>query len=91
MPDNLDDARDKIDKIDNEILNLLEKRAKLALDTSVFKKNLGSKNIFDSSRELNVLKKVAASDKFILSKKDRADIFKSIMRACRNIQYLRIR
>ena len=47
MPDNLDDARDKIDKIDNEILNLLEKRAKLALDTSVFKKNLGSKNIFD--------------------------------------------
>ena len=34
MPDNLDDARDKIDKIDNEILNLLDKRAKLALETN---------------------------------------------------------
>ncbi len=90
MPDNLDDARDKIDKIDNEILNLLDKRAKLALDTSVFKKKLGAKNVFDSSRELNVLKKVAAADEFILSKKDRADIFKAIMRACRNIQYMQL-
>lgn len=51
----LDELRKKIDILDDEIINLLEKRLKLSQETKKLKKN-----IFDKKREENILSKIAS-------------------------------
>ena len=87
----LNELRGQIDKIDGEILELLESRANLALKTKLYKEKLqaqtGAKSVFDPSRELNILNRVSENNKYLLPAIDRKLIFKSIINACRNIQF----
>ena len=87
----LNELRGQIDKIDSKILELLESRANLALKTKLHKEKLqvqnGDKSVFDPTRELNILNKVAENNKCLLPENDRKLIFKSIINACRNIQF----
>jgi prephenate dehydratase/chorismate mutase len=87
----LNELRGQIDEIDRKILELLESRASLALKTKLYKEKLqaqiGAKSVFDPSRELNILNRVSENNKCLLPVNDRKLIFKSIINACRNIQF----
>ena len=56
----LNEIRQQIDTVDNEIVALLEERMKLATRVSAFKQRTG-KAIYDPEREQALLDKVAAS------------------------------
>lgn len=83
----INDLRNNIDKVDQDLLKLLEKRAALALQTKTHKDNSSDKSIFDPSRELNILNNVSEDNNYLLPAQDRRVIFKNIINACRNIQF----
>lgn len=56
----LNEIRQQIDTVDNEIVALLEERMKLVTQVSAFKQRTG-KAIYDPEREQALLNKVAAS------------------------------
>ena len=56
----LNEIRQQIDTVDNEIVALLEERMKLVTRVSAFKQRTG-KAIYDPEREQALLDKVAAS------------------------------
>ena len=56
----LNEIRQQIDTVDNEIVALLEERMKLVTRVSAFKQRTG-KAIYDPEREQDLLDKVAAS------------------------------
>jgi len=58
----LQDIRDEIDKIDEGILDLLDKRMKLAIEISKVKK-VSSKEIFDPERERELLARLIEMNK----------------------------
>ncbi len=55
---NLEDIRQEINEIDNQLVKLLEKRMELVEQVIAYKQTVG-KPILDSSRELAVLERVA--------------------------------
>ena len=66
----LNDSRDKIDELDDKILNLILERTSLAKDIIKAKKAL-NKDLFDSSRENIIQNKIrnAVADKEINTEK----------------------
>ncbi|EEY34785.1 chorismate mutase [Pseudoleptotrichia goodfellowii] len=53
---NLSEIREKIDKIDKEIVELIEKRLEIVKEVALYKKENNMK-VFDSKREKEVLEK----------------------------------
>jgi len=85
MEDKLLKYRIKIDKIDKQIVDLINKRAEIALDIGKIKKTI-SVDVFVPKREQEVLKNVVNSSVGIISEKDLKLIYKQIMLACKNVE-----
>jgi len=73
--------RDRIDKIDREIVKLLEKRIEIVREIGRLKRDTGAE-IFDPERERDVLRNVSNSTR--LDKRFVMDMFRLIMEYCKN-------
>jgi chorismate mutase/prephenate dehydratase len=80
----LADLRKKIDTIDTQLLELLNERARLALQVGIAK---GGKNIHRPEREAEVLRQIAKANKGPLANEAVQQLFKDIIEVCRMIQY----
>lgn len=85
MEDNLTLKRNEIDQIDRELVELLNRRASLAVEVGILKANTGSK-VYDPVRERIILEKIEKLNQGPLDKGALEDIFASIITACREIQ-----
>jgi len=84
----LSSLRSRIDKIDREILNLLEKRVKLARKIGVLKKKKRLP-IIDEGREEDVYARLSEKAKPLgLAVSDIRSIYREIMRMCTTVQSL---
>jgi len=75
---NIEDWRNRIDELNCEIIDLLNKRADYATEIGKIKKEKGLP-IFDATREQAVLEKVALLTKGPLSPESIKNIFRTIM------------
>jgi chorismate mutase/prephenate dehydratase len=80
----LRELRGKIDTIDKRLVELLNERARLALQVGIAK---GGRNIQRPEREAEVLHNVANTNDGPLSKEGVQSIFSKIIEVCRTIQY----
>jgi len=81
----LDKLRKKIDTIDNEMLKLLNERAREVIEVSKLKvKN--NLSLYCAEREINILKRLKALNNGPLSSWDIENIFKEILSACRALK-----
>jgi maltose O-acetyltransferase len=78
-------AREKIDTIDQEIVGLLEKRLSAVSEVIAYKAQT-KKAVLDTSREENVLENVAALVKDENYRETIVETFKDIMKQSRNYQ-----
>lgn len=78
--------RENIDKTDQEIIKLLEKRIGLAKEVADYKLKTG-KAVFDPVREAEKLERVRRLVEADENKADIAKIFEQIMQNSRKIQY----
>ena len=81
----LEDWRKKIDSIDEEIVRLVNRRAKIAREIGVLKAAAGLP-VVDAAREDEILRNVAAGSKGVLNRESVIRIFRGIIRESRNIQ-----
>ncbi|MBD3264907.1 MAG: prephenate dehydratase [Candidatus Omnitrophica bacterium] len=75
--------REDIDKIDNQILNLLNRRVNKVLKVSKLKQKK-SISSYAPEREAKILRRLRALNKGPLSKKDLENIFREILSSCRS-------
>lgn len=79
----LQNIRDQIDNLDNEILRLISKRGQLAKDVAFIKSQDGNKtSYYRPEREAQVLQKIITRNKGPLSDEEMARLFREIMSAC---------
>lgn len=78
--------RDEIDKIDNEIVSLYEKRMKIAEGVARFKIETGKK-VFDREREVSKLNTLSAKATSEFTKVGIVELFEHIMAVSRKKQY----
>lgn len=83
--DALADLRAQIDRIDREIVERLNARAKLALAIGEQKKT-GGRAVFDPAREREVLAKALAASTGPFPEKTLAFVYREIMAACRGLE-----
>lgn len=79
--------RQDIDAIDQEILILLNKRAKLALQARIAK---GGKNTYRPEREAAIIQSITHKNSGPLSDEAVKTLFQSIIYVCRAIQEVKI-
>lgn len=81
----LDKIRIKIDKLDDQLVKLLNERAILALEIGKIKQN---KNlpIYDEGREKDILKRISSGNRGPLSSDSITKIFSAIIVENRNLQ-----
>lgn len=82
---NLKRLRQQIDKIDRNILKLLNQRLKLAQQIGQAKR-AAQKPIFDPAREALLLKQLHSENKGLLSKKALSQIYREILSESRSVQ-----
>ncbi|MHA1679802.1 MAG: prephenate dehydratase [Promethearchaeota archaeon] len=90
MTDNTDELeafRRKINDIDEQLINLLEARAKVAQDIGVYKKSR-SIPVRDWGREQAIIKNLSQRTLELLSPDDLVKIYKEIMGSCRHLENL---
>jgi len=75
---NLESLRRKIDKIDKKLVELLNSRARITLDVARIKNKLG-KSIYSPDRERQVLRRVIAQNKGLMSASALEAIYREIM------------
>lgn len=82
----LAESREKIDKIDKEIVRLFQERMNVATDVAAYKRSTGKK-VFDPQREEEKIKTLRnmADDEF--NKMGIEDLFRQIMSISRKYQY----
>ena len=79
-------VREEIDKVDSELVKLLNRRMQLALAAGALK--LAEKRpIFNIRRENEVLEHIMAENEGPISNEDLLDIFLDLMRLARNMQH----
>ncbi len=82
----LNDIRDGIDKIDNQIFDLIVERVDLAREVLKAKSALG-KPIYDAEREKVVIgRQVEKAKKLGLPTEFVADIYKALIRGCTEVE-----
>ncbi len=84
MDKNIELLRKKINSTDNQILNLLNKRAETAIKIGRLKQN--SSAIYVPSREAEVIGNIIKNNKGPLTKQDITYIFKEIISVCRAME-----
>lgn len=83
----LDKVRDQIDHIDNELQQLINQRAELALTVGKIKRSASDKPVFyRPEREAEVLQKIIKRNKGPLTDKQISLIFRDVMTACLYLQ-----
>jgi len=85
QPDNLDDLRDRIDQLDQDILRLLNERARCALDVAEVKlREAGDEPtvFYRPEREAQVLRRMAELNEGPLSEEKIIRIYREVMSAC---------
>ena len=90
MTTSLNQARLKIDELDDQILKILTQRAEVIEDITKAKSQQGNINkadIFDPFREDQIINRMRSSNKSKLPEKAITAIFKTIIQSCRNLQY----
>lgn len=80
------ETRQKIDEVDQKIVELFENRMKLAMDIADYKRSVG-KPIYDAAREEEKITMLGALTEDEFNKKAIADLFKQIMSMSRRLQY----
>ena len=81
----LQQLRQQIDRLDNEIVQLLNQRAALALQISQEKQRLNLP-IYDQSREQKVLQRVVKINPGPLTDTAVYNLYQEIIKICRDIQ-----
>ena len=82
---NIEDWRNRIDELNDELIALLNKRASFAVEIGKIKKQKGLP-VFDASREDAVLEKVPTLTKGPLSPESIKNIFRVIMQETRKVE-----
>jgi len=85
LSNKLKEKRKKIDLIDQKLLNLLNQRLSIALETGKIKKEM-EKKAYDPQREKEVLERLKLKNRGPLKGEDLERIFKMIIRICRKAQ-----
>lgn len=86
MVQDLSVTREQIDKVDKEIVSLIEQRMELALEVAKYKMSTG-KPIYDRQRELEKLDKLGAMASSEFNAKGIQELFLQIMSVSRRYQY----
>lgn len=86
MVKDLSVTREEIDKVDKQIVKLLEERMELSMDVAAYKRSTG-KAIYDRERELQKLASLGALASTEFNSKMVQEIFLQIMSASRRYQY----
>jgi chorismate mutase len=81
----LKEKRKEIDRLDRELLSLLNQRLRTALEIGKVKRKMGQK-IHDPFREQEVLRRLALRNRGPLKRKDLEKIFQTTMEVCRKSQ-----
>jgi chorismate mutase/prephenate dehydratase len=81
----LDILRQEIDRIDKEIVNLLNQRASVASQIGALKARQG-RTIHDPERELSVIENACGRNHGPLNNTDIKEIYSQIIIACRRLQ-----
>jgi chorismate mutase/prephenate dehydratase len=84
MEDKLQEFRSQIDAVDGKLLELLNERARLALQVGIAK---GGENIHRPEREAEIIRQLAEANKGPLANEAVRQIFENIIAVCRTIQY----
>ena len=84
MLSKLQQARQSIDKVDKEIVKLIDKRARFALDIAKYK-NKTNAVVYVPSREKEVLNNITVA-KGALGEESLKNIYTEIISACRNLE-----
>lgn len=84
---NFASLRQEIDRIDEQIVDLLNERATLAQEIGTLKGHSGAR-VQDKRREEAVLYHVQSHNQGPLSHDDITAIFERIIQSCRDLQYL---
>ena len=82
MSDKLENLREKIDALDEQIQTLISERARVAEAVAEAKQNSGEKVFYRAEREAQVLRKVMERNQGPLSDEELARLFREIMSAC---------
>ncbi len=86
----IDIIREEIDRIDNEILNLLHKRIGYAKEIGIIKKEKQKgKSVVqfrDREREEEIYRRLFIQNRAVLSEESLREIFAAIISACRTVQ-----
>lgn len=85
-PERLGELRREIDLIDAQIVALLDRRAEMALQIGVCKKEAGIPSPVDATREAAVLDRVGQARRGPFPENTLFTIYREIVAACRNIQ-----
>ena len=80
--DKLLKLRNSIDALDNQLLNLINKRASYAQKVAIVKEELGDEIYFKPEREAKVLRSVMERNNGPLKNEEIARLFREIMSAC---------
>lgn len=82
----LNKSREKIDKIDKQIVKLFEQRMEVATDVAAYKRSTGKK-VFDPKREESKIKELKGLVNNEFNKTGIEDLFRQIMSISRKYQY----
>ena len=85
MDEPLKPLRDAIDRIDRQLLDLLNERARLAHEVGQMKNTSGAP-VYRPEREAEVLRKVAAQNPGPLGEQGVTAVFREVMSACRALE-----
>jgi len=77
--------RKKLDRINQELLTLLNRRLRLTLEIGKIKREMGKK-IHDTEREREILDRLKRKNRGPLKEEDLRKIFTMIMKVCRQSQ-----
>jgi chorismate mutase/prephenate dehydratase len=80
-------VRDRIDELDREIVELLNRRATLGREAGRAKHIAGRKAVRDAEREREVLLRVAMANPGPLSQADLLSIYRRIVAATRSVEH----
>ncbi|GIU81151.1 MAG: chorismate mutase [Acidobacteria bacterium] len=81
----LDDWRREIDKIDMQIVKLLNRRAEICKKIGKLKQELGLP-VIDLERERTIVKNVLMNNEGAIGDLELLMIFREVVRQCRNLQ-----
>lgn len=87
MTKDIKKIRDKIDSLDNEILELLNERAQQAVEISKEKeKSKSNDNFYNPEREAQVIRRIKELNKGPLSEDNIQRLYREIMSACLSLE-----